>query len=49
MALIKKFRIKSYKKIQPVLKIEKVYLAFKKRQILENINFTLNQGEIFLL
>ena len=46
MALIKKFRIKSYKKVQPVLKIEKVYLAFKKRQILENINFTLNQGEI---
>ena len=46
MALIKKFRIKSFKKKQPVLKIEKVSLSFKKRQILENINFTLNQGEI---
>ena len=46
MALIKKFRIKSFKKIRPVLKIEKVSLAFKKRSILENINFSLNQGEI---
>ena len=46
MALIKKFRIKSFKKVKPVLKIEKVSLAFKKRSILENINFNLNQGEI---
>ena len=41
MALIKKFRIKSFKKVKPVLKIEKVSLAFKKRSILENINFSL--------
>ena len=46
MAIIKKFRIKSFKKTKPVLKIEKVSLAFKKRSILENINFSLNQGEI---
>ena len=46
MALIKKFRIKSFKKAKPILKIEKVSLAFKKRSILENINFSLNQGEI---
>ncbi len=46
MAQIKKFRIKSFKKVKPVLKIEKVSLAFKKRTILENINFNLNQGEI---
>ena len=46
MALIKKFRIKSFKKVKPVLKIEKVSLAFKKRSILENINFSLNQSEI---
>ena len=31
MALIKKFRIKSFKKKKPVLKIEKVSLSFKKR------------------
>ena len=46
MAIIKKFRIKSFKKVKPVLKIEKVSLAFKKRSILENINFSLNQSEI---
>ena len=46
MAIIKKFRIKSFKKVKPVLKIEKVSLAFKKRSILDNINFNLNQGEI---
>ena len=46
MALIKKFRIKSFKKINPVLKIEKVSLAFKKRSILENLNFSLNRSEI---
>ena len=46
MALIKKFRIKSFKKVKPVLKIEKVSLAFKKRSILENISFSLNQSEI---
>ena len=46
MALIKKFRIKTFKRVKPVLKIEKVSLAFKKRSILENINFSLNQGEI---
>ena len=46
MALIKKFRIKSFKKLKPVLRIEKVSLAFKKRSILDNINFNLNQGEI---
>ena len=46
MALIKKFRIKSFKKVKPVLKIEKISLAFKKRSILDNISFSLNQGEI---
>ena len=46
MALIKKFRIKSFKQAKPVLKIEKVSLSFKKRLILENINFNLNQSEI---
>ena len=46
MALIKKFRIKSFKKVKPVLEIQKLSLAFKKRSILENINFVLNQGEI---
>ena len=46
MALIKKFRIKSFKREKPVLKIEKVSLAFKKRSTLDSISFSLNQSEI---
>ena len=46
MAIIKKFRIKSFKKIQPVVKIQKISLSYGKRQILDDISFNINQGEI---
>ena len=46
MAIIKKFRIKSFKKNKPLIKLEKISLSFGKRQILENINFEVNRGEI---
>ena len=46
MAIIKKFRIKSFKKNKPLIKLEKISLSFGKRQILENINFDINRGEI---
>jgi lipopolysaccharide export system ATP-binding protein len=46
MAIIKKFRIKSFKKQNPILKIENVSLSFKKRPILDKISFNLNNGEI---
>ncbi len=46
MAIIKKFRIKSFKKNKPLIKLEKITLSFGKRQILENINFNINKGEI---
>ena len=46
MAIIKKFRIKSFKKIQPVVKIQKISLSYWKRQILDDISFNINQGEI---
>jgi len=46
MALIKKFRIKNFKTQSPVAKLENVSLSFDKRQILDNINFNLNSGEI---
>ena len=46
MALIKKFRIKSFKEKKPVIKVENISLSFKNRIILENINFSLNQGQI---
>jgi len=46
MAVIKKFRIKSFKKNKPLIKLEKISLSFGKRQILENISFDINRGEI---
>ena len=46
MAIIKKFRIKSFKNIKPIIKLEKVSFSFKKRPILDSISFNLNQGEI---
>ena len=46
MGIIKKFRIKSFKKVQSVVKIEKISLSYGKRQILDDINFNINQGEI---
>ena len=46
MAIIKKFRIKSYKKEKPLIKLDKISLSFKRRLILENISFNLNKGQI---
>ena len=47
MAIIKKFRIKSFKKKNTILKLQNISLSFEKRPILENISFEINQGEIF--
>ena len=46
MGIIKKFRIKSFKQIKPLIKLEKISLSFGNRQVLNDINFTVNQGEI---
>ena len=46
MAVIKKFRIKSFKNNKEIIKVNKVSLSFERRQILDNISFKLNQGEI---
>ena len=46
MAIIKKFRIKSFKNLKPIIKLEKVSFSFKNRPILDSISFSLNQGEI---
>ena len=47
MAIIKKFRIKSFKQKRTILKLQNISLSFQKRQILQNISFDINQGEIF--
>tara|TARA_B100001057_G_scaffold16941_1_gene15798 strand:- start:5184 stop:5960 length:777 start_codon:yes stop_codon:yes gene_type:complete len=46
MSVIKKFRIKNFKKKTELLKLEKISLHFGNRKILENLTFNLNQGEI---
>jgi len=46
MALIKKFRIKSFKALKPIIKLNKLTLSFGKRKILDNVSFTINEGQI---
>ena len=46
MAIIKKFRIKSYKHDKPIIKLDKISLSFEKREILDNISFSINEGQI---
>ena len=43
---IKKFRIKSYKKNNVILKLEKISLKFGKKTILDSLNLNLNNGQI---
>tara|TARA_B100000900_G_scaffold375106_1_gene356840 strand:- start:93 stop:869 length:777 start_codon:yes stop_codon:yes gene_type:complete len=47
MAIIKRFRIKSFKNINSIIEFENVSLAYENRLILENINFKINEGQIF--
>tara|TARA_B100000575_G_scaffold291360_1_gene297042 strand:+ start:476 stop:1252 length:777 start_codon:yes stop_codon:yes gene_type:complete len=47
MAIIKKFRIKSFKKVNSIVEFENISLAYGNRLILDNINFKINEGQIF--
>ena len=46
MGVIKKFRIKSFKKSKPIISLENISLSYGKRKILDNVSFKINQGEI---
>jgi len=46
MAIIKKFRIKSFKKSRPIISLENISLTFGKRKILDNVSFKINHGQI---
>tara|TARA_B110000971_G_scaffold221301_1_gene267848 strand:+ start:1937 stop:2716 length:780 start_codon:yes stop_codon:yes gene_type:complete len=46
MAIIKSFRIKSFKKNTPVALFDKVSLSYGNRQILDSISFNIHPGEI---
>ncbi len=47
MAIIKKFRIKSFKNINSIIEFNNVSLAYGNRLILDNISFKINEGQIF--
>ncbi len=47
MAIIKKFRIKSFKNINSIIEFNNVSLSYGNRLILDNISFKINQGQIF--
>ena len=47
MAIIKKFRIKSFKKSNSIIEFENISLSYGNRLILDNLNFKVNEGQIF--
>ena len=47
MAIIKKFRIKSFKNINSEIEFENISLSYGNRLILDKISFKINRGEIF--
>ena len=46
MAIIKKFRIKSFKEQDVLLEIENISMSYDKRQILNNISLKVNRSEV---
>ena len=46
MALIKKFRIKSFKEKETLLELNKISMFYNKRQILNNLNLKINKQEV---
>ena len=47
MGIIKKFRIKSFKNMNSIIEFKNVTLSYGKRIILDNINFKINESQIF--
>ena len=47
MAIIKKFRIKSFKNVNTIIEFKNISLSYGNRLILDNINFKINEGQIF--
>ena len=47
MAIIKKFRIKSFKNYNSIIEFNNISLSYGNRLILDNINFKINEGQIF--
>ena len=46
MAVIKKFRIKSFKEQETLVELSKVSMFYNKRQILNDLNLKINRNEV---
>ncbi len=46
MAIIKKFRITTFKKEKNKISLQKISLSYNKRQILDDVSFNIREGEI---
>ena len=46
MGIIKKFRIKSFKKPETIISLKNISLSFGNRKILDNVSFEINRGQI---
>ena len=46
MAIIKKFRIKSFKEQETLLQLDKVSMFYDERRILNDISFKVNRAEV---
>ena len=47
MAIVKKFRIKSFKNKSSIIEFNNISLSYGNRLILDNLNFKINEGQIF--
>ena len=47
MGVIKKFRIKSFKNENTIIEFDNISLSYGNRLILDNLNFKINEGQIF--
>ena len=47
MGLVKQFRIKSHKNPNSIISFENINLSYGSRLILDNLNFKINEGQIF--
>ena len=47
MAIIKKFRIKSFKNTKPIIELNNVSKSYDHRKIFNDLSFKINKGEIF--
>ena len=46
MGIIKRFRIKSFKEQNSIVKLEKISMVYNKRMILNNISLAINRQEV---